>query len=233
LFDFYCWLCALGLIALGGQPDILVALGDTIAINSQNTALRPPEWMAKANTMMGLVLPQNPNSPLSVSATDFIIEVLNKTETPIRFVVLGSLTNLGKALMEEPHLAADIVFRSGVDVVLVPLDATNKALVTAAFYQRFSNDHITPQADFVFNIISNLEEHYDTFYFWDPLAAVIGTNRNLAAIQSHQLLVALEEGSENGRTKNVTAGGNTIEVCDDVDMAAFENLFLDVLNDRD
>ena len=53
----------LGLIELAGKPNIPVATGDTIAINSNNTQFRPVAWITEANTMMGFELPINPNPP--------------------------------------------------------------------------------------------------------------------------------------------------------------------------
>lgn len=51
----------LGLIELANKPNIPVAVGDTVAINSNNTQLRPVEWFTMANTLMGIELPLNPN----------------------------------------------------------------------------------------------------------------------------------------------------------------------------
>lgn len=200
----------LGLIELAGKPDILVAVGDTAAINSNNTLLRPVEWLTMASTMMGIELPLNPNQAVDKGAVDFLIDFLANTDKPVRFIALGPLTNLGRALMQSPSLAAkiasvyimggvvvvsgnldeggidnnpyaewnifldphaaDIVFRSGIDITLVPLDVTDKAPVTTEFLNRLSNDHHTPEADFVFKIISKLLNGTDKVCFWDPIS---------------------------------------------------------------
>ncbi len=212
----------LGLLALAGQPDIPVARGETIAINSQNTNFRPQQWLDESNSMMGLELPSNPTHPLNQSAVNFIIDVLERSGTPIRFVVLGPMTNLGSILLQAPHLAekiesvyvmggsvnvpgnlpsggienntvaewnifldpdaAEIVFKSGVNVILAPLDATNKAPVTTAFLTRIANDHTTPEATFVFDILSKLEQYYDTLYFWERILKVFIKMKNNALI---------------------------------------------------
>ena len=263
---------ALGLIELAGKPNIPVTKGDTVAVNSQNTLLRPPEWLAESNTMMGLNLPINPNPALNKSAVDFMVEILGDAEKPVRIVVLGPLTNLGMVLQQNPGLAAkiesvyimggavnvpgnlqyggvddnpfaewnifldpeaaQIVFQSGINIVLVPLDATNKAPVPAEFYKRFTNDHTTPEADFVYEMMSKLMEVYDTFYFWDPLAAAISSDQNITNTNTHLITIITEEGNENGRTKIDSVAGNIVNVCYDTDMNNFENLFLDVLNGR-
>ncbi len=261
---------ALGLIALAGKPEIPVAQGDTIAINSQNTTLRPAEWLLESATMMGLDLPENPNQPLNVGAVNFLIETLSNAEKPMRILVLGPLTNLGTVLQQKPGLtemiesviimggavnvpgnlqyggiedntfaewnifldpfAAEIVFNSGVEIILVPLDVTNNAPVTLEFYNRFANNHKTVAANFVFDMISKLMEAYDTFYFWDPLAAGISTDQNIITSEIFPILIIVDEGNENGRTKIDQENGSEIKVCLDANMSAFENLFIDVLN---
>nr|NQU92849.1 nucleoside hydrolase [Bacteroidota bacterium] len=263
---------ALGLIALAGEPDIPVVPGDTVAINSQNTALIPANWRDEGNSMLNLSLPQNPNPPLNQDAVQFIIETLTNADKPIRIVVLGPLTNIGLALQQAPNIvekiesvyimggavnvpgnihssgvgdntvaewnifldpeAAEIVFRSGVNIYLASLDVTNQAPVTMAFYNRFSSDHTTPEADFVYGIISWLIDANYGFYFWDPLAAAIATDRNIVTTQTYLLRVVLTEGNENGWTKINPVNGGEIEVCQELELIAYEDLFLDVLNGR-
>jgi inosine-uridine nucleoside N-ribohydrolase len=183
---------------------------------------------------------------------------------------LGPLTNLGKALQQEPGLvnkiesvyimggavnvagnlpsgsiednlyaewnifldphAASIVFQSEVAVVLVPLDATNYAPIRNEFIQRLTNDHATNEADFVHKIITKLQASTDTIFFWDPLAAVIATDRSIADIQTYPLVVVTGEGNENGRTRTDMVNGHQVEVSERVTLIDFENLFIDVLN---
>ncbi len=263
---------ALGLIDLAGQPNIPVATGDTIAINSNNTQFRPVAWITEANAMMGFELPVNPNPPVDMGAVDFIIDFLIHAENPVRIVVFGPMTNLGRALIQSPNIAskiemvfimggavnvagnlqdggittnpfaewnifldphaADIVFKSGVNITLVPLDATTKAPVTNEFLNRFSNDRNTPEADFVFAIISKLKDELGDMDFWDPLAAVISSDQSIANITTYPVTVITAEGNENGRTKVDSVAGNSVNVCFDTDMNNFENVFLDVLNGR-
>ncbi len=262
----------LGLIELAGEPKIPVAIGDTIAINSNNTQFRPVKWIKEANKMMGIELPVNSNPPLEIGAVDFIIDFLNKAEKPVHIVMIGPMTNLGRVLMQSPWLAskigsvyimggavnvsgnlksgginnnpyaewnifldphaADIVFKSGVNIILIPLDATNKAPVTKEFLTRFSNDRNTSEADFVFTMLSILKDEDNGLDFWDPLAAVISSDQSFANIITNSLTIITEEGNENGRTKIDSMSGSIVNVCYDTDMNKFENLFLDVLNRR-
>ncbi|MFK5855157.1 MAG: nucleoside hydrolase [Bacteroidota bacterium] len=262
----------LGLIELAGNPNIPVATGDTVAINSNNTLLRPAEWLTMANTMMDIELPLNPNPVNDKGAVDFLIDFIANTDEPVRFVALGPLTNLGCVLMQSPNLAAkissiyimggavnvsgnldeggidnnpyaewnifldphaaDIVFNSGIDITLVPLDATNNAPITTEFLNLISNNHNTPEANFVFEIISKLLNGTDKVCFWDPLAAAISTDLSIASTNSYLITIITEEGDENGRTKIDSVSGNMITVCYDVDLNNFETLFLDVLNGK-
>lgn len=130
-------------------------------------------------------------------------------------------------------LAADIVFKSGVNITLIPLDATNKAPVTTTFLNRFSKDHNTTEADFVFAVISKLKDELSSdLDFWDPLAAAISSDQSIATTHTLPISIITEEGNENGRTKIDSLSENMITVCYDTDLNSFENLFLDVLNGR-
>ena len=262
----------LGLIELAGQPDIPVATGDTIAINSNNTQFRPVAWITEANTMMGFELPVNPNPPDNMGAVDFIVDFLIHAEKPVRIVVFGPLTNLGCALIQSPNIAskiemvfimggavnvpgnlqyggittntfaewnifldphaADIVFKSGVNITLIPLDATIKTPVTESFLNRFSDDHNNSVADFVFLVLSKFMDEMGSLDFWDPLAAVVSSNQNVAVTNAIPIRIITEESNENGRTIIDSTAGNSISVCVDTDLNYFENLFLDVINGR-
>ena len=260
----------LGLIEIAGNPNIPVVTGDTIAINSNNTQLRPVKWLTMANTMMDIELLLNLNPASDKGAVDFLTDFLVSTDEPIRFVALGPLTNLGRVLLQYPKLAAkissiyimggavnvsgnldeggiednpyaewniflaphaaNIVFKSGIDITLVPLDATNNAPITTEFLNLIGNDHKTPEANFVFEIIRKLLDGPDSVCFWDPLATAISTDQSFASTIVYPITIITEEGNENGRTKIDSVTGSMITVCYDVDLNDFENLFLDVLN---
>jgi pyrimidine-specific ribonucleoside hydrolase len=132
----------------------------------------------------------------------------------------------------DPH-AAQLVFASGAPITLVPLDATNHAPLSAAFYQRLQRDHATPVAGFVFDVLTKRQDFIQSggYYFWDPLAAAIATDERLATIQAQTLSVVEAEGPESGRTAHAVAGAS-LRVAVDADGARFEQLFLATLNDR-
>jgi pyrimidine-specific ribonucleoside hydrolase len=128
-------------------------------------------------------------------------------------------------------VAANLVLRSGMPVTLVPLDATNHAPVTARFYRRLAKNHTTPEATFVFDVLTQQKEFIDSggYYFWDPLAAAILTDESLAAIQTLGLCVVEREGSESGRTK-AGEGCPQVRVAFSADAGGFEQTLLEILN---
>jgi len=129
--------------------------------------------------------------------------------------------------------AAKLVFHSGAPITLVPLDATNQAPVTEAFYRRLAAERDTPEADFVYQVQSALKDLnvLEKCYFWDPLTAAILTDESLATFEQRTLTVVAEEGPQSGRTLAIEDGAS-VRVCTAVDNARFERLFLDVLNGR-
>ena len=129
--------------------------------------------------------------------------------------------------------AAAIVLQSGVPVTLVPLDATNHVPVTTDFIERLKEDRRTPEAMFVFDVLSKTQ-YYDFvqaggYYFWDPLAAAILTDNSLAVFETQNLIVIEEEGDQSGRTQ-ASESGAPVRVAVDVEAERFEQLFLDTLN---
>jgi inosine-uridine nucleoside N-ribohydrolase len=153
--------------------------------------------------------------------------------------VSGSVGNSGAGIDNQtaewniyidPHAAA-LAFQSGVPITLIPLDATNHVPVTTNFFKRLKKDHSTPEATFVFDVLT---QRYDfiksgTFYFWDPLAAAILTDNSLATFENKTLTVIEDEGLESARTK-VGENGIAIRVAVSADRQQFEKVFMDTLN---
>jgi pyrimidine-specific ribonucleoside hydrolase len=129
--------------------------------------------------------------------------------------------------------AADIVLRSGAPITLIPLDATNHVPMTATFYGRLKDDHGSPEATFVFDLLTKQYGSLESggYYFWDPLAAAILTNEGLGTFETKRLSIVTQEGPESGRTL-LAANGSTVRVAVSADGSRFEQLFLDTLNDR-
>jgi pyrimidine-specific ribonucleoside hydrolase len=129
--------------------------------------------------------------------------------------------------------AAAVVLQSGLPVTLVPLDATNHVPVTTNFIKRLKDFRETPEAMFVFDVLSQTQYNDfvqdGSYYFWDPLAAVILTENSLATFETQTITVIEEEGNQSGRTQ-ASEGGTPVRVAVDADTERFEQLFLDTLN---
>jgi pyrimidine-specific ribonucleoside hydrolase len=132
----------------------------------------------------------------------------------------------------DPH-AANVVLQSGAPVTLVPLDATNHAPLTTSFYEQLKDSHTSPEATFVFDLLTKNRGFIASggYYFWDPLAAAILTDENLATFETRELVVVEEEGPESGHTKSID-GGSSVRVAVSADGSRFEQMFLDTLNSQ-
>jgi inosine-uridine nucleoside N-ribohydrolase len=124
-------------------------------------------------------------------------------------------------------LAARIVFRAGVNIRLIPLDATNTVPIGAAFVHEFQAKARSPLARFVAQVLEADRESIDQgiFYAWDPLAAVALLDRSVV----HTLPLHIEirqDPPEEGRTIQTPGRSNT-HVALAADAGAFRRLFLE------
>lgn len=131
----------------------------------------------------------------------------------------------------DPFAAARVL--EVAPVLLVPLDATHHVPVTEAFLQRFDKERQTPEADFVYRLLSSDLEYVrgGTYFFWDPLAAVSLAVEGVVTYESRKVRVVEEEGESSGRTQKAESG-QTMRVGVSADRQKFEAAFLDTLNGR-
>lgn len=131
-------------------------------------------------------------------------------------------------------LATSQMIESGVPVTLVPLDATNHAPLTMAFYNKLRKDRTTPEASFVFDVVHSQITFLQMggWYFWDPMTATIASDEHVATLQDRTVRVITDEGSELGRIAP-DSKGFPVRVALEVDASRFEQIFLNVLNGRD
>jgi inosine-uridine nucleoside N-ribohydrolase len=123
-------------------------------------------------------------------------------------------------------LAAQIVFRSGVPIKLIPLDATNKVPIDLAFLRDFQAAARSPLGRFVAQVLETdrkfIEDGY--FYAWDPLAAVALLHP--VVVKSSRLHLDIrQDAPEDGRTVQ-TPGRPNAAVALDADAPAFRKIFL-------
>jgi pyrimidine-specific ribonucleoside hydrolase len=123
-------------------------------------------------------------------------------------------------------LAARIVFRSRIPILLVPLDATNKVPIDLAFLREFQAYAVSPLGRVAAQVLETDREMIQGsfFYAWDPLAAVALLHPEV--IQSHRLHIDIRQDSpEDGRTVQAPGSPNA-EVAMDADAARFRKIFL-------
>jgi inosine-uridine nucleoside N-ribohydrolase len=120
--------------------------------------------------------------------------------------------------------AANVVFRSGLPITLVPLDATNDVPLNAAVAARLGR---SPSAAFVRRLIKVYPPAPD-FYFWDQLAAAVLVEPTIGRYANKRLTVIEREGPESGRTVQA-ADGARVRVTIAADRARFERSFTSTL----
>jgi pyrimidine-specific ribonucleoside hydrolase len=128
-------------------------------------------------------------------------------------------------------LAAQRVLASGAPVMLVPLDATNDAPVNLDFYRDLEANHITPEAEFVYRVLSDQLDFIASggYYFWDPLAAALIVDPGMGYITEGVVKVYTAEGPSSGLTR-LQESADTVRYARSVEADKFEADFLRTLN---
>jgi inosine-uridine nucleoside N-ribohydrolase len=123
-------------------------------------------------------------------------------------------------------MAAGIVFRSGVPIRLIALDATNKVPIGSEFLHEFQAKAHSPLGHVVASVLKADQELVDAgiFYAWDPLAAAALLKPLLVKTAPVHIAVR-QDPPEQGRTV-ATPGKPNAHVAVDADAAAFRALFL-------
>jgi len=91
-------------------------------------------------------------------------------------------------------LAADIVFKSDLNIELVGLDVTNHVKVTHDYVAEFNKLAGTPESLFAKQVYKKNEWFIDSgeYYFWDVLAAIISTHPELCGPERTPLGVKVD-----------------------------------------
>jgi len=129
-------------------------------------------------------------------------------------------------------LAAQKVFHSGVPMTLVPLDVTNQVPIDYSFYQHIKKNNKSPGTNFIHELLDRNKKWIlsNTWYFWDPMAAVIASDESIAIIEKQPLTVILQPESQSGATVIDTKNGAPIRVVTKINVEKFKTLLLDTLN---
>ncbi len=127
-------------------------------------------------------------------------------------------------LWVDPH-AADIVFRSGLAIRMVPLDATNQVPQTQAFLDRLGAVMSTTEAHLLYNMTTV------GLYFWDQLTVVALTNPEVITLEEHCIEIVVDLENHEGMTNSTDAGCANALVGVSADASLFEDLFIGFIND--
>ncbi len=131
----------------------------------------------------------------------------------------------------DPEAAAR-VFRSGIPLRIVPLDATNRVPIDAAFSARFKASAKGPLAGLVNRVLDNAREEiaHGELYAWDPLAAAALLDPSvLTWTPAHVSLRT--SGPDTGRSVTETGAPNA-RIALDASRSAFERVFLAAFTPR-
>jgi pyrimidine-specific ribonucleoside hydrolase len=129
-------------------------------------------------------------------------------------------------------VAADEVFRSGIPIVMVGLDATNAVPVTQAFVQRLRAEGEGVAVDLMAEMIerNKLADAFDS-YFWDGLAVAYLLDRGTVQLQQAGIRVVTENGPDSGRTLR-DAQAAPISIAVGGDQRRFEDVAIASLSGR-
>jgi inosine-uridine nucleoside N-ribohydrolase len=152
---------------------------------------------------------------------------------------VGNVGNSGVGIQNEhaewniyiDPTAANIVFNSGIPIILIPLDATDDVPVTRDFYKALEKHRNTQSANLVYEILTANLDFVDSggFQFWDSLTATIFTDQSIAKYEEMKLTVVEEEGPESGRTL-LASGSSKMRVAMSADRERFEQILLTIWN---
>jgi inosine-uridine nucleoside N-ribohydrolase len=126
-----------------------------------------------------------------------------KVDGNIKALVHSSSNTVGEWNIALDPEAANIVFCSGVPVSLVPLDATNQVPMTKDFYNILSQEEQALHLRLIYQLLRHLHDSwgpnffFKEFYFWDPLAAMICTQPDLAITEQFPIGVDPKTGQTN------------------------------------
>ncbi len=126
--------------------------------------------------------------------------------------------------------AADIVFESGINLHLVPLDATNQVLITKDDTAQWRQGGGT--ADFTADIYDMLMTNWgvESSAIWDLMTAVIMLNPELCGFQPLHLQVITQEGNTLGQTAITSGEEANVSVCLEPDVNKIKQKLIDIFS---
>lgn len=254
---------AKALLALGGSSDTPVACGREIPLKGTNAF--PEEWRTAVDDLSMLDLPEVDGTADPRGATQLLLDTLDGDATLITLGPLTNVAEalredpeLGERVPEivamagaidtggntpngvaeynvwvDPLAAKEVI--QGMDVALVPLDATEDVPFTSFFVDALDEHLTTPEAEAVRAIIAANEEIFTQggYQFWDTLATALVFRPELATWDEANVLVTDSLDAGAGWIDRYD-GGSTVRFANAVpDPLAFESEYLSVLSGED
>ncbi|MFW9964984.1 MAG: nucleoside hydrolase [Candidatus Sifarchaeia archaeon] len=124
----------------------------------------------------------------------------------------------------DPH-AAETVFKSGLSIQMVALDATNQVPQTQVFLDKLESVMKTPEAHLLYNMTTI------GLYFWDQLTAVTLTNPEVVTFEAHCIEIVVDLENHEGQTNSTDTGTANALVAVSANPSLFEDLFIGYIND--
>lgn len=221
---------ALRVLDLAGRPDVTVAAGAAVPLERELTVAA---HVHGESGLDGPVLPE-PTREAEPDAVGHIARWVAASPEPVTLVPTGPLTNIARYLAEhggsgiarivsmggaiaegnmtpaaefniwaDPE-AARIVYESGLDVTLIGLDVTHKAVTTPAIQQRLL------EAGRVGEVVADLVDFFSVYhretYGWegapihDAVAVAHVLDPTLVTVKRRNVRVELESDLCRGRT---------------------------------
>lgn len=124
-------------------------------------------------------------------------------------------------------MAARIVFRSGVPIRMIALDATNRVQIGPEFLREFEATARSPLGRVVAGVLEADRQTIEAgiFYAWDPLAAAALLRPGIVKTTAMHIHIK-EDAPQEGRTM-ASPGEPNAKVAMDADAPAFRKLFIE------
>ena len=222
---------ALRVLELAGRTDIRVASGAEGPLSGELVVAADAHGETGLD---GVDLPSACTEPVPEHAKDFLAARLGASERPVTLIALGPLTNVALLLEAHPEAAA-LVFESGLDVTMVGLDVTNKAVLTAADADSIRDSGPIGAAaaamlDFYLGFYNEAYEHGGA-PIHDAVAVAHVFSPDLLTLAGKHVKVDTSDGICRGRTvvdmrKRTSGPGPNANVALDIDTEGFRSLLL-------
>jgi inosine-uridine nucleoside N-ribohydrolase len=230
--------------------DILKECDTLMGVMPENPQIQIPKQSAEALMSSTLDSAKKPVFILAIAPLTTIAQVLEKhpdlkNKISQIYIMGGAIKVAGNIKDIDPEninetaewniyidpYAAERVFHSGVKITLVPLDVTNTIMIDNDFYQSIKNNHRSPEANFVFEILDHNKKMIfsNIWYFWDPMAAVLSLQPKLARFKT--LLLSVKQSPEKLSGANVIdkTHGTKIRVAMKIQRQLFKNHMVSTL----